>query len=60
MDRWEGVCGSFDESTLLCIYEDRPLVCRVEDYYKTNLIEIYNWDEFVELKFQVCDELNKK
>lgn len=60
LDRGDGVCHNFDESTLLCtIYEDRPLVCRVEDYYKANLIEVYEWDEFVKLNLQICDELNK-
>ena len=35
LDRGDGICHYFNESTLLCaIYEDRPLVCRIEDYYK--------------------------
>ena len=61
LDRGDGICYHFNESTLLCtIYENRPLVCRVQDYYKANLIDIYNWDEFVELNIQVCNDLNKK
>lgn len=60
LDRGDGVCRNLNESTLLCtIYEDRPLVCRVEDYYKANLIDVYEWDEFVELNLQICNELNK-
>ncbi|WP_367112063.1 YkgJ family cysteine cluster protein [uncultured Psychrobacter sp.] len=61
LDRGDGICHHFNESTLLCaIYEDRPLVCRIEDYYKANLIDIYEWEEFVELNLQVCDELNQE
>ncbi|MGI3476967.1 YkgJ family cysteine cluster protein [Providencia stuartii] len=55
LDRGDGVCYHFDEITNLCsIYETRPLVCRVEDYYRKNLSEILSWDEFVELNMRVC------
>lgn len=33
-DRGDGACKYLDEETNLCtIYEDRPLVCRVDDAY---------------------------
>ncbi|WP_442900031.1 YkgJ family cysteine cluster protein [Gilliamella apicola] len=33
----------FDEVTNLCkIYKDRPLICRVEDYYETYLTNQYS------------------
>ena len=43
LDRGYGICHYFNESTNLCsIYETRPLVCRVEDYYKIYLTHIYD------------------
>ena len=58
LDRGDGTCYHFDENTKLClIYENRPLVCRVEQYYQTYLKEIYEWEEFVKLKLEICQKL---
>ena len=58
LDRGDGTCYHFDENTKLClIYENRPLVCRVEQYYQTYLKEIYEWDEFVKLNLEICQKL---
>ena len=38
LDRGDGVCRHYDESTRLCsVYDDRPLVCRIDRYYETRL-----------------------
>ena len=42
---------------LCLIYENRPLVCRVEQYYQTYLKEIYEWEEFVKLNLEICQKL---
>ena len=58
LDRGDGTCYHFDENTKLClIYENRPLVCRVEQYYQTYLKEIYEWEEFVKLNLEICQKL---
>lgn len=58
LDRGDGVCYHFNEQTNLCsIYENRPLVCRVEEYYKTYLSDIYEWDEFVKINLEICEKL---
>ncbi|PJG83341.1 YkgJ family cysteine cluster protein [Caviibacterium pharyngocola] len=58
LDRGDGVCKHFDMETKLCsIYETRPLVCRVEDYYKAHLAHLYSWDDFVEMNIQICNRL---
>lgn len=58
LDRGDGVCRHFDVQSNLCtIYHDRPLFCRVEDYYKTYLADKITWEEFVVLNLQVCDDL---
>lgn len=55
LDRGDGVCYHFDDTSKLCtIYHERPLVCRVEDYYKAYLVDNYTWQEFVEMNVQVC------
>ena len=42
LNRSDGVCINFDELTHLCkIYENRPLVCRIREYYLENLSNIY-------------------
>lgn len=58
LSRGDGVCQFFDETTNLCtIYEERPLVCRVEDYYSTYLADKISWEEFVKLNLEVCERL---
>ena len=58
LNRGDGICRYFDTETNLCkIYENRPLISRVEDYYKTHLSHIYEWDEFVKLNLEICQKL---
>ncbi|WP_084724286.1 YkgJ family cysteine cluster protein [Muribacter muris] len=58
LNRGDGVCKYFNEKTRLCnIYENRPFVCRVEDYYKTYLSHIYSWEEFIEINLEICHKL---
>lgn len=58
LNRGDGICRYFDTETNLCkIHENRPLICRVEDYYKTHLSHIYEWDEFVKLNLEICQKL---
>ena len=58
LDRGDGVCKNFIEESNLCnIYNDRPLICRVEDYYKTYLVEQIEWDDFVKINLEICEKL---
>ena len=57
LDRGDGVCRHFDEPTSLCsIYEERPLICRVEDYYKAYLSEQISWTQFVQINVEICQQ----
>lgn len=57
LDRGDGVCCHFDENTHLCqIYEQRPLVCRIADYYRTYLSEHLTWEEFVKINQDICKQ----
>lgn len=61
LDRGDGTCRHFDDSTKHCkIYNDRPLICRVEAYYKAYLTHIYSWQEYVEMNLSVCHQLNQE
>lgn len=58
LNRGDGVCRFFEQSTQLCnIYDTRPLVCRVEEYYDTYLADHYTWDGFVKMNMQICQKL---
>ncbi len=58
LDRGDGTCRHFDEDTKLCkIYQNRPLICRVEDMYKTHFAKDYTWEEFIAINLEICNKL---
>lgn len=58
LDRGDGTCQYFDDMEKLCtIYDERPLVCRVEGYYKKYLSQQYEWDDFVRINLEFCEKL---
>lgn len=58
LDRGDGVCRHFNDDTNLClIYDDRPLICQIENYYKKHLAEHIAWDNFVRLNLEICKKL---
>ncbi|MBH2029245.1 MAG: YkgJ family cysteine cluster protein [Moraxellaceae bacterium] len=58
LDRGDSVCRYFNEKTNLCnIYEDRPIVCRIQDYYKTYLSSQIGWIDFIEINQEICKKL---
>jgi Fe-S-cluster containining protein len=58
LDRGDSVCRHFNEKTNLCnIYEDRPIVCRIEDYYTTYLSSQIGWIDFIEINQEICKKL---
>ena len=58
LSRGDGICRHFDKQTKLCtIYHERPLVCRVEDYYRSHLATEYTWPQFVAVNLEICARL---
>ncbi|WP_367066879.1 YkgJ family cysteine cluster protein [Oryzisolibacter sp. LB2S] len=58
LDRGDGTCRYFDESTKHCsIYLKRPDICRVDVQFKQRFGRIYSWDEYVNRNLQVCKVL---
>ncbi|QNK58181.1 YkgJ family cysteine cluster protein [Paenibacillus sp. PAMC21692] len=58
LDRGDGVCLHFDISTNLCgIYEDRPVICRVDESYDLFYKDKMSQQEFYYLNYKACDAL---
>lgn len=61
LDRGDGICHHYDLNTHLClIYETRPEICRVGEYYNRHLKDQYSWDDFVKINLIVCEQLVDK
>lgn len=61
LDRGDSVCKHFDEETNLClIYESRPLVCQIENYYDEHLSEKFSWTEFIQINLNICEKLQQQ
>ena len=59
LNRGDGVCRHFDEKQNLCsIYENRPLVCNIKQYYLTYLTEEMTWNHFITINWAVCEKLS--
>ena len=61
LDRGDGVCKYFDEATNLCeIYENRPLLCRVDESYSAFFVNSMSRQDYEELNYKACAELKKQ
>lgn len=57
-DRGDGVCKYLNEKTNLCeIYENRPLICRVDEMYEKYFYKFYDRETYYELNYKVCKKL---
>lgn len=60
LNRGDGVCIFLNEDTKLCnIYEERPLVCRVDDIYEVYFSKYINKEEYHDMNYNVCLELKR-
>ena len=56
-----GVCKFFDESNNLCkIYSNRPIFCRVDDFYNKFLSENIPRQKFYDQVKNACKKLREK
>lgn len=54
-NRGDGICKYFDETTNLCkIYEKRPIVCRVDEFYEKYLKNQMDKKEYYKKNYEVC------
>ncbi len=60
LDRGDGVCKNFDETTNLCrIYAERPIFCNVDAYYEKFLSQTMSREDFYKLNHDACERLKK-
>jgi uncharacterized protein len=60
LDRGDGVCQHYDEVTRLCtVYDERPLVCRIDRYYETRLRHKMPATTFYTIQAYTCVSLSR-
>jgi len=61
MAKPDGICKYLDESINLCtIYNERPIFCRVDDFYEKNLSDKMSREEFYRLNKEICKKFQAK
>lgn len=59
LDRGDGVC-KYLEGNLCSIYEQRPLICRVDDAYEVFFKSKMTKEEYYEINYKSCNILKNK
>lgn len=60
LDRGDGVCKYFDPVTRLCsIYEERPLLCRVDESYDAIFSAYLSREEYNQMNYESCVRLKQ-
>lgn len=61
LNRGDGVCKYFDDTTHLCtIYDSRPIYCNVDKFYDDFLSEKYTRQEFYDVNYESCKKLKER
>lgn len=58
LDRGDGVC-KFLDGNICSIYDERPLLCRIDESYEVFFSKKMTREEFYNLNKIMCDELKK-
>ena len=57
LNRGDGVCKNFDMSSKLCkVYDDRPLICRVDDMYEQVKDKFISKEHYYKFQKNMCDK----
>lgn len=59
LDRGDGVCRYLSEN-LCTIYEDRPVLCRIDDCYNLYFYKSMGREEYYRLNMEVCRKLKER
>ena len=59
LDRGDGTCRYLDGNKC-SIYTERPLPCRIDECYEMYFKEQYSLEEYYELNYKACKELQNK
>lgn len=55
----DGIC-KYLRGNICSIYNDRPLLCRVDECYEIFMKEILSYEEYLQLNYKFCEELKNK
>ena len=53
-----GVCR-YLYGNLCSIYENRPLLCRVDESYSVFFASVLSYEEYIQLNYKYCEELKQ-
>lgn len=59
LNRGDGVC-KYLTGNRCSIYEDRPLLCRVDECYEVYFSKQYTYEEYEKLNYEACNLLKKE
>ena len=59
LNRGDGICKYLD-GNMCSIYDDRPLMCRVDECYEIYFKGFYTKEEYDNLNYKVCKKLQHK
>ena len=59
LDRGDGVCMYLDGNKC-SIYDNRPLLCRIDESYEVYFKDSYSLEEYYKLNYSVCEKLKKR
>lgn len=61
LNRGDGICKYFDDDFNLCtIYEKRPILCNIDEAFKTYFSDKMTQNEYYKLNYQICNQLKLK
>lgn len=58
LDRGDGVCKYLD-GNLCSIYEERPILCRIDECYELYFKQIIDKKKYYNLNKEMCENLRK-
>lgn len=58
LDRGDGAC-KYLRDNLCSIYNDRPLLCRIDESYEAFFKDSFSKEEYYKLNYEMCDKLKK-
>lgn len=59
LDRGDGICKYLYEN-ICSIYEERPLLCRVDESYELLFKNIINRSDYYKFNYESCKKLKEK
>lgn len=60
LDNGNGVCIYYDINNKLCsIYNERPILCRIDEAYDLYFKTSMNKEEYYKLNYEACNDLRR-